>query len=380
MNTFTNLSPSLDPELSHGARIVARARLVLAKKRAQETFDEYVEENGPQAEFQTSALYARSNLVTVDRILDDPKFTNFRRSVDPTQISNLQTSVDLEGLRAPLILIAAAVPGYFHVRAGFRRLQVVRNLGWAEVPAIVLPADTPESGEYWANIIENTNREKLSAYEIAHAAKMMRDRFNVSGTAFAQKTGHAQGYVSKLLSCIDHLPPEVLNSWRNGDRVPFEIYWKLSCMSPLEAIKNLRLFVGQHRIESSNPKDLEAQAESALARLQEKRHVPPKLLTVPGIERTQRLMMAIKVSPKLSERERELCKEVVEYCQGCRKRIEGVVDDHKRIRGTEFEMPARPDSDDVELLNALPEMNERMRLLRQEVEDATGDMFAKRTP
>jgi len=368
MNAFSNPSPSLDTGLSHGARIVARARLVLAKKRAQATFDEYIEENGTQAEFRTSALYAKSDLIPVDRILDDPKFKNFREHVDIARIADLQTSIDLEGLRTPLTLIEAAVPGYYHVRAGFRRLLAVRNLGWTEVPAIVLPADTPESEEYWANIIENTNREKLSAYEIAHAAKMMRDKFHISGTAFAQKTGHSPDYIGKLLACIDRLPPEVLNSWRRGDRVPFEIYWKLSCMTPLEAIKNLRLWMGQHRIESSSSKDLEARAESALAQLQEKRHTPPKLLTVSGIERTQRLMMAIKVSPKLSERERELCKEVVEYCQGCRKRIEGVVDDHKRVRSTEFEPPARPDLDEVELLNALPEMNEKMRLLRQEVE------------
>jgi ParB/RepB/Spo0J family partition protein len=369
MNTFNNPS-SLTPELSHGARIVARTRLVIAKKRAQETFDEYIEENGNQAEFRTSSLYAKSDLVTVEKILDDPKFTNFRRNVDPAKISDLQTSIDLEGLRTPLTLIKAATPGYYHVRAGFRRLRAVRNLGWIEVPAIVLPADTPEREEYWANIIENTNREKLSTYEIAHAAKMMRDRFKVSGHSFAQKTGHAPEYVRQLLACIDKLPPEVQSSWSNGDKVPFIIYWRLSCMTPLEAIKNLRLWMGQHRIESSSPKDLEARADAAIQRLQEKRRVPTKLLTVPGIERTQRLMMAIKVSTKLSDRERELGKEIVEYCQGCRKKIDGVVDDHKRIRSAEFEPPERPDSDDIELLNALPALNEKMVSLKKEIEEA----------
>ena len=214
----------------------------------------------------------------------------------------------------------------------------------------MLSADTPQSEEYWANILENTNREKLSAYEIAHAAKMMRDRFKVTGHAFAQKTGHSPDYVNKLLACIDRLPVEVLNSWRRGDRVPFEIYYKLSCMTPLEAIKNLRLWMGQHRIDSSGAQRRRRLSENCASG----RRVPDKLLTVRGVERTQPAPHG-----RQGEQGVERAGEVpVPRCgrilpgqpQASRRR-------HRRLRPLRdvvFEPPERPDVDDVALMTVLP--------------------------
>ena len=344
------MTPPDNSPKTTSAGIVAKIKLALAKRQASRAFDEFQRDYGNQSEYRTRALYAESVLVPVDKIVDDPKFANFRLSADSSKIADLQTSIDLEGLRTPITVIEAASPGYYHARAGFRRLRAVRNLGWAEIPAIVLPADTPESEEYWANILENTNREKLSAYEVAQAAKLMRDRFGVSGGDFARKSGHSPEYVRQLLSCADRLPPEVLHSWRKGDRVPFKIYHQLSCMTPLEAIKNLRLFMGQHRIDSS-----ELSAADTLRKLRERKRVPDKLLTVRGVERTQRLLMAVKVSKVLSEREKSLCQGVVEYCQGSRKQIAGVIDDYARSRDVVFEPPERPDVDDVALMTVLPE-------------------------
>jgi ParB/RepB/Spo0J family partition protein len=333
--------PPRAPEDSATSRIVARSKLVLAKRRAASAFERFQRETGPQAEYQTNALYARSRPIDVDKIVDDPDFSNFRTYIDPSTLADLETNIELNGLRVPIVVVEAASPGYFHVRAGFRRTSAVRHLGWKMIPAVVLPSDTPESEEYWTNIVENTSREKLSHYEIACAAKLMRDRFGVTGSNFAQKSGHSPDYVYKLLNCVDRLPAEVLESWRRGDRVPFEIYHKLSCMQPLEAVKNLRLFLGQHRIES--PSTL---ADGALKRLQSKKKYPDKLLTIHGIERTQRLLMAIKISATLSEREKQLGLAIVEYCQGGRKRISGIVDDRARPRDDHF---ATAPSDDLYL-------------------------------
>jgi len=344
------------------SRLVARAKLTLAKRQAETVFDKW-KESGPHAELHTQYLYGQSELIEVARILDDKTFTNFRTSVDPTKLAELQTSIDLEGLRTPITVVESLPPGHYYVRAGFRRTQAVRNLGWEKIPAVVLPADTPRSEEYWTNILENTNREKLSPYEIACAAKMMRDRFGVAAATFAAKSGHSEGYVSKLLTCIDRLPAEVLHSWRRGDRVPFEIYFKLSCMTPLEAVKNLRLWMGQHRIAPA-----EVLAEDALRKLRARKTYPDKLLTVRGIERTQRLIMAIRVS-KLPQDKKDLCQQVVEYCQGGRKRIDGLVCDRENVPNRELAMPV---FDDLRLASdsLLPppesdEMEEQRRKMEQ---------------
>jgi ParB/RepB/Spo0J family partition protein len=341
--------PPEEPPLSPIARIAARARLRFAKNKAEEAFQKFQQDEGPQAEYQTRAIYGQSELISVENIADDPRFQNFRTSIDLAKLSDLQTSIDLEGLRSPIVVIESGNFGHYYIRAGFRRLQAVRNLGWLEIPAIILPADTPESEEYWANILENSAREKLSTYEIACAAKLMRDKFEVSGATFAKKSGHSPSFIAELLMCADKLPPEVLHSWKRGDRVPFSIYFKLACMNPLEAIKNLRLWMGQHRIDTETTR-----AEEALRRLQTKRKPPDKLLTVRGIERTQRLLMAIKLS-KLSADTKQLCTEVVEYCQGGRKRVNGIVDDHKHVPVQYF---APTENDDLDPDLPLPPVNE----------------------
>ena len=350
------------------SRLVAHARLTIAKHQAAQQFANFQRKAGPQGEYQTKILYSRSRLIPVDKILDDDQFVNFRSSIDPAKLAELQTSIELDGMRVPIVVVATQPEGNYHVRAGFRRTLAVRNLGWTEIPAIILPADTPESEEYWTNIIENTAREKLTYYELASAAKMMRDRFQISPSDFAKKSGQSPALINKLLTCLERLPPEVLNSWRRGDGVPFSVYEQLSCMTPLEAIKNLRLWIGQHRLDSDATK-----AADALRKLQNRKKTSDKLLTVRGIERTQRLLMAIKVSD-LSDDRKELCKELIEYCQGCRKRVVGIIKD-RAPTADEFANP----NQDIFALNNEPSMmpqvlSNELEAQRQKMENSFKDL------
>jgi ParB/RepB/Spo0J family partition protein len=353
-------------------RLAARGRLALAKKQAAATFEHFQEESGPQGEYQTTNLYSEMALVPLDKIVEDPRFQNFRQRVDPVKLADLQTSIELDGLRNPVTLIEAAAPGFFHVRAGFRRTRAVRNLNWEKIPAIVLPADMPRSEEYWVNILENTNRDKLSTYEIACAAKKMRDEFRVSIRDFARKTGHSADHVSQLLACLDRLPHEVLQSWKNGDQVPFSIYFNLSCMTPVEAVKNLRLWMGQRRIVSA-----EKQAVGSLRRLQSQQKRPDKLWTVRGVERAQRLLMAVKVS-KLKEETKELCVKVIEYCMGSRQRVDGVVDDRKRAPAQDFAPPVDDDTLELEVATGFrPPEDHELEKMSDELESENDEKDKK---
>ena len=378
MNTALNMShddgtrgPNPD-DLPEGrpsviGRIIARSRLALAKRESEEAYERFQRAAGPQAEHTTKNLYAESRMIPVDRIIDDPEFKNFRQRIDPVKLADLQTSIELDGLRIPITVIEAQAPGYFHTRAGFRRTAAVRNLGWTEIPAIVLPADMPRSEEYWVNILENCNRDKLSTYEIACAARKMRDEFHVTGHVFAKKTGHSPDYVYKLLSCLDRLPPEVIQSWKNGDQVPFSIYFDLSCMTPIEAIRNLRLWMGQRRIERVSAANAEKQAAESLRRLQTRRRSAEKLWTVRGVERTQRLLMAVKVS-KLPEPTKEICVKIVEYCLGSRRRVDGVVDDHRRIPTMDLSAPTNDDLEVEMVSKVAPLENRELDKMRDKLE------------
>ena len=322
-HTDDNLLP---PFPTIGSRVFATTKLALAKRESEKIWHEFEKENGPRAEYHTATLYGKSTLIPVNRIIANPKFENTHLHIDPAGLDDLQASIDLEGLKVPIIVIEDVTPGYYHVCAGFRRTQAVKNLKWTEIPATILPADTPSSEEYWVNIVENTSREKLSTYELAMAARKMRDQFGITIAEFARKTSHSPSHISELLGCLERLPGEVLQSWENNDRVPFSIYVKLSMMTHLEAIKNLRLWKGQHRIDSTA-----ILAEKALDKRKERQQASEKDLTVRGIEKTQRLMIAVRVS-KLPQETKQVVLEVIEYIQGCRKRIEGVIHDGWRAK------------------------------------------------
>lgn len=331
----TEPTPSIDSSEQPYSPLAARAKAALNKRATQHRIENLTRLTGPQGE-NISANFIETQLIELEKIVEDPTFKNFRLTVDPVSLDELKTSINLEGLKVPIVVVEAPKPGYYHVRAGFRRTLAARHLGWTTIPAIILPLDTPEIQEYWINIIENTAREKLSTYELAQAARMMRDRFNVKPEEFARKSGHTLGYIDKLLGCIDRLPPEVLISWQRGDRVPLDILVKLSAMNPIEAIKNLRLWFGQHRIT----------ADEALARLRKPPTArPEKLWTVSGLERTQKLMLAIKIS-NLDPKTKRLCMDVVEFCQGGRKRIDGIVDEGHKLPTREFILPD-PEPDEI---------------------------------
>lgn len=319
--------PPLPPR---GSQLVARAKVHLAKRQAQQVYDKFVEQSGPQGEYH-SKLYATTELIAVAAILDDPEFTNFRRSMDPQKLAELQESIQLEGLKVPIVVVQSPIQGYYHVRAGFRRITAIKNLTWDSVPAIVLPSDTPESEEYWINIIENTAREKLSTYELAQAAKLMRDRFKVKPSDFAKKAGHSVEYIQDLVLCIDRLPDEVIDRWRDGSRLPLKILVKLSTLTPREAVRNCRLWLGQHRIDASE----------ALKRLERKPEKSGKLWSRKGLEKLQRLHMAIKVSPLPPDTKR-ICTDIVEYLQGAKQHVPGLVKDRKE---NEAENHSDSDSD-----------------------------------
>lgn len=307
--------PAPPPLPSLVTRLAARARAHHAKHEARQYQETITDEFGPQA-YNHTKLYTKTSLIAMEAILDDPEFTNFRRAIDPSRLTELQESIELEGLKVPIVVVEAPVSGYYHVRAGFRRVMAIRNLRWFSIPAIVLPPDTPELEEYWINIIENTAREKLNTYELAEAAKLMRDRFKIAPKDFAKKAGHAYDYIQDLLLCIDRLPLEVLENWRNGAKLPLKILVKLSTLSPTEAVRNCRLWLGQHRIDPTQ----------ALKMLERKPVRSDRLWSVRGIERLQKLHMAIKVS-RLSDDTKRVCLDIVEYLQGARKHVPGLIQD-----------------------------------------------------
>jgi ParB-like partition proteins len=306
-----------------------------------------VHQNGPQGEARSAVLVENVQMVRLDMILDDPEFKNFRLNLDEEKLRELAESMKLESLKVPITVIPASgeKPGFF-VRAGFRRAIVAMRLGWQTIPAIVLPKDTPLVEEHWTNIIENSARDGFSTYEIANAAKTMRDEFGIKARDFAMRAGYSEAYVLNLLRCIDFLPDDILQQWRAKARLPLSLLTHWATLPPHEALAQFLLYSGQH-FKVLTARDL------TLSPRKRNRNSPLMMATDRGLERMGHLRSAIEAAPHLDEKTKAVCLQIVDVCMGARENVVGIYEPttkHRRTKAQRQEEPQvsqPPDLDDT---------------------------------
>ena len=300
---------------------------------------------GPQGEARSAALIRRVELIRLDKIIDDPNFQNCRLTLDKEKLRELAASMACEGLNDPVTVVEApGDKGEFLLRKGFRRTTAARSLGWREIPAIILPKDTPVVEEHWMNIIENTARSNLLTYEVANAARVMRDEHGVSAQGFAERAAFSEPYVRKLLRCIDKLPAEIIEQWRAGAPIPVDLLAEWTALSPVEAIEQFRIFTAQHR------KGTKQYMPSPRERI---KNSPLMTATNYGLKRMQRVRFAIEVAQDLDEKTRSICLSIVDCCMGARETVPGIYDPatkqrmYKSRRKGEPTMPDPAGADDA---------------------------------
>ena len=311
---------------------VEAARSRLAKRRAELRQDLDVRQHGPQGEKKSAAITQKIMLLPLDQIVAESKFGNIRLDATSEEMSQLIGSMRYEGLKVPITVIPASDENnLYYIRNGFRRVEAALDLKWQVIPAIILPKDTPEEDEYWTNIIENSARQALHTYEIAEAAKTMRDKFGTSAKNFALKAGYSEHYIYNLLKAIDHLPKLILERWKKKDKIPVEFYFAWSSMLPQEAISSFNVNAGLHphlieRLEALPSKNASPPTESG---------PPPKLqvkiASAYGYKRMHRLRAAFEKAPSLADSTRQLCIRTIDFCMGAVNSIPGVYDNQTAL-------------------------------------------------
>ena len=248
--------------IEHENQRVEAARNRLAKRKAELQQDLDVRQHGPQGEKKSAAITQKIMLLPLDQIVAESEFGNIRLDATSEEMSQLIESMRYEGLKVPITVIpASGNDNLYYIRSGFRRVEAALDLKWQVIPAIILPKNTPEEDEYWINIIENSARQALHTYEIAEAAKTMRDKFGISAKNFALKAGYSESYIYNLLKAIDKLPDLILERWKKKDKIPVEFYIAWSSMLPQEAINSFNINAGLHphsieRLEALPSKDV----------------------------------------------------------------------------------------------------------------------------
>lgn len=128
-----------------------------------------------------------------------------RRSFDADALAELAASIRAHGVVQPVVVRSAAA-GY-ELLAGERRWRAAQLAGLAELPAIVRD-DLAEDEALVVGLIENLQRESLSAIETATGLKRLAETFGLTHEQIGQRIGKSREYVTNFLRLLQ-LHPDV---------------------------------------------------------------------------------------------------------------------------------------------------------------------------
>ncbi len=127
-----------------------------------------------------------------------------RRSFDDAALAELAASIAASGLLQPITV--RAVGSRFELIAGERRWRAVQRLGWAKIPAIV--RDFDDQTALSVALIENLQRDDLSALDAAQGYQRLVSEFNVSAAEVARLVGKDRSTIANTLRLLK-LPVDV---------------------------------------------------------------------------------------------------------------------------------------------------------------------------
>lgn len=128
-----------------------------------------------------------------------------RTVFNDARIDELALTIRTHGMIQPII-VRMYEEDQYEIIAGERRFRAVTKLGWETIPAIVRNMNDTETAS--VALIENLQREELSAIEEAIAYQKLLDLHNLTQEALAQRLGKGQSTVANKLRLLK-LPERV---------------------------------------------------------------------------------------------------------------------------------------------------------------------------
>ena len=122
-----------------------------------------------------------------------------RKSFDEAELADLAASIKEHGVLQPLVLVREE--GKYKIVAGERRWRAAKLAGLLKVPAIIRTLDAQNRLEL--SIIENAQREDLSAIELATAYAKLKSQFNLSDKEIAKRVGKSESAVKNTMRLLE---------------------------------------------------------------------------------------------------------------------------------------------------------------------------------
>jgi len=149
---------------------------------------------------------ARANNSIVELNLDElrPNPYQPRKKFDEEALNELAASIKEHGVFQPII-VKKTVKGY-DIVAGERRFRASKKAGLTTIPAII--EDFSDDEMMQISLLENLQREDLTAIEEAKAYKSIIEASNITQDELAKRVGKSRSHITNMLGLLK-LPTNV---------------------------------------------------------------------------------------------------------------------------------------------------------------------------
>ncbi|MBR3204611.1 ParB/RepB/Spo0J family partition protein [Candidatus Saccharibacteria bacterium] len=145
--------------------------------------------------------------IPLDKIVRDEDQP--RKEFDEAAINALAKSIKANGVLQPIVVTKEG--DVYKIVAGERRFRAAKVAGLEEIPAIVRTLDAQNRLEL--SIVENAQREDLSAIELATAYAKLKTQFNLDAKEIGERIGKSETSVvntMRLLNLPDFAKKEMV--------------------------------------------------------------------------------------------------------------------------------------------------------------------------
>ncbi len=148
--------------------------------------------------------------INIDELRSNPYQP--RKNFDEESLNELASSIKEHGVFQPIIA-KKSIKGY-EIIAGERRVKASKIAGLTSIPAIVKDFSDEEMMEI--ALLENLQRENLSALEEAEAYDTLKTRLNLTQEELAKKVGKSRSHITNMLGLLT-LPNEIKDEVIKGE-------------------------------------------------------------------------------------------------------------------------------------------------------------------
>lgn len=187
-----------------------------------------------------------------------------RKIFDDASLQELANSIREHGVFQPII-VKKSIKGY-EIIAGERRVRASKLADKTTIPAIIRNLDDNQMMEI--ALLENLQRENLSAIEEAVAYKSMIEKLGITQEELSSRVGKSRSHITNILGLL-RLPPDV-QQLVNSNQLSMAHARVLSKLEDNDKIREMARDIIENKIPV---REVEYKAKSEDKKVKNERHV-----------------------------------------------------------------------------------------------------------